>query len=564
MNALRFDTWCAPCRDGLSITERKIWIVTWLVLLIPALVFAQWTFTGDMNRRRTIPTITVLQDGRVLVAGGASGANGNLHESSAELYDPATRTFSLTGGMGTFRQGHTATFLDESGKVIVIGGYGGSSSSELYDPATGTFGAVSFLVQGRQEHTATRLPDRTVLVTGGFLCCYVDRSSAEIYDPSSNSWTLVANMSTTRIRHTATLLRDGRVLITGGESSAPGGSVVATAEIYEPDTRTFVPTGNMSVPRVHHTATRLDDGRVLITGGQTDSGASTSSSDIYDPTTGVFQEIAPMSVPRAYHAATLTAVGTVLLTGGLPITESTEIFNPLVETFVPTFAMNVKRWEHRAVLLPTTGELAVIGGHSGAEVLASAETILSDSDGDGVADRDDNCALTPNPDQSDADSDRVGDACDPCTDTDDDGFGNPEFSANTCPADNCPIVPNPGQEDADGGDGIGDSCDVCTDTDGDDFGDPSFSANTCATDNCPTVANPGQEDTDADSVGDVCDNCKCVANGPVPQPDTDGDGTGDACDLGDTPLNGLCLAGLTGSVSQQQVACLPAIGQICF
>jgi len=153
--------------------------------------------------------------------------------------------------------------------------------------------------------------------------------------------------------------------------------------------------------------------------------------------------------------------------------------------------------------------------------------IAGGRDGDGIDDCDDNCPSITNPDQADSDGDLIGDACDTCTDTDGDGFGNPGFPANTCPLDNCPHVYNPDQTDTDG-DGLGDVCDNCPavanpdqkDSDGDGFGD--------ACDNCPLVKNPDQIDTDGDGVGDVCDNCVSTPN--PDQKDTDGDGLGDACD----------------------------------
>jgi hypothetical protein len=150
--------------------------------------------------------------------------------------------------------------------------------------------------------------------------------------------------------------------------------------------------------------------------------------------------------------------------------------------------------------------------------------IFTDSDGDGVRNRVDNCPSVPNPDQADTDGDGVGDACD--SDGDDDGIPDA--------ADNCPLVANPDQADADG-DGIGQACDNCpsvanplqTDGDGDGVG------NAC--DNCPTVANPDQADTDGDGVGDACDNCPSVAN--ADQADTDSDGVGNVCDNCPTVAN---------------------------
>lgn len=154
-------------------------------------------------------------------------------------------------------------------------------------------------------------------------------------------------------------------------------------------------------------------------------------------------------------------------------------------------------------------------------VLRGFEEYIEDYDSDGFANCIDNCPLVANPDQIDTDADGVGDVCDPCTDMDHDGFGNPGFTTNTCPTDNCPFIPNPLQADANG-DGLGDDCAQCRifDSDTDGVGD--------LCDNCPEIRNPDQTDTDADGVGDFCDNCMLIAN--PDQLDTDLDGVGDACD----------------------------------
>src|SRR3712207_1266527 len=87
----------------------------------------------------------------------------------------------------------------------------------------------------------------------------------------------------------ATLLDDGRVLVTGGTRTGSNGSVVnREAELYDPKTGTFSPTGPMSVPRLFHAAVRLNDGRVLILGGETEGNVTLASAEIYDPKTGTF------------------------------------------------------------------------------------------------------------------------------------------------------------------------------------------------------------------------------------------------------------------------------------
>ncbi len=321
-----------------------------------------FSVSGSLHDARVAHTATLLNDGRVLVAGGGQGPDwldGYDNVPGAELFDPVSGGFTPAGRFA--RQFHTGTLLP-TGKVLLAGGEGllftATSESELYDPVTGQFQTTGSLVAAREYHTATLLQDGRVLIVGGTRLednRWVSLSDAEIYDPVTGTFSLTGSLNDARYEHTATLLPDGKVLITGGFGTQDG---LASAELYDPATGVFTLTGSMSVKRTGPVATLLLDGHVLITGTE-------STPELYDPATGSFEPTGSMLVRRSWHTATLLRDGTVLIAGGYNNAGIAEIraesYDPVTRIFTPAPNLNFPRVLHTATSL-SDGSVAIIGG----------------------------------------------------------------------------------------------------------------------------------------------------------------------------------------------------------
>ena len=282
---------------------------------------------GHMTSPRLEGSATLLSDGTVLLAGGADGANQGIITSStatADLFDPATGKFSEAGRMGSSRFGHAAVRLG-NGKVLIAGGLKQSSAvtislstAELFDPATGKFSPTGSMSSPRADFTATLLSDGRVLVTGGFNATKTSFStldSAEIYDPATGVFTQAGSLNAPRSGHTATLLNDGRVLIANGQGDA---GHLYSCELFDPKTGSFELTGESPSDPVGHAAILLPDGRVLLAGGFTsgvgDVVVQLRSTALYEA--GEFVQGPLMLAPRANFTATLLQDGRVLVAGG--------------------------------------------------------------------------------------------------------------------------------------------------------------------------------------------------------------------------------------------------------
>lgn len=426
--------------------------------------------SGTMSVQRYEHTASRLTDGRVLIVGGCS--NTTTCTSTAEVFDPNTLTFSSAGSLSSgARQGHVAVLL-QNGKVLVAGGYnpgagGGTyrSSAEIYDPATNSWTTAANMGKARLDAAATLLPDGKVLVVGGFRSTIIGDetlASAEIYDPVANSWSDTGPMTLARRDHGQVMLYNGLVYAIGGHTgsfytldaeaynvSSGGWSPIASldrarsqfaaiqfasgailiaggwngteyfalAEVYNPqptavaDTAAYsyvgfgavpLPNGdilvaggrtitppysfiystkiwrasthlyesadNMNYRRSNFTLTLLNDGRVLATGGYyhweiIGGYSATKTAEIYDPAQNTWTQLADtLAVERTDHLATLLTDGRVLL---VDQGSQSEIFDPATNQFTLTAENPPIEEPHTATLLPG-GEVLVVGGDAGA------------------------------------------------------------------------------------------------------------------------------------------------------------------------------------------------------
>jgi len=247
--------------------------VLFLSLLAPALLAPGAGAVPFAHRHSH--TTTLLPDGNILVTGG--GINAAQFTDSVQMYDMAANTFvDWTGGLTTARSSHTATLLSD-GRVLIAGGFTGAAaftaSLEICNPITRLCASIgATLSAARANHTATLLsrgPNAgKVLICGGQIAGPDATPSCDFFNPATNTVdTSAGDLASNRAGHAATLLRDGRVFVTGGKLYSGSWQYEPMNEMYDPQANIWTPVSALLQGRAGHTATVLNNGKIMIAGG---------------------------------------------------------------------------------------------------------------------------------------------------------------------------------------------------------------------------------------------------------------------------------------------------------
>ena len=264
-----------------------------------------------------------------LLAGGGINAGIGLQTPGtllSQTFDPAGQTFTRAGDLQVHHLGTGSGTLLADGRVLLSGGgLPGIAETEVYDPGSRAWTKGSPMGTARRLHSVTLLRDGRVLIAGGFVCCVVEGQtvsetstvSAELYDPTTGNFTPTGSMAAARALHQATLLPDGRVLMTGGFGVSPSPGT-EHAEVYDPATGTFSAAGDLQVGRFLHSAILLTDGRVLVVGGVAEPGdrSAVALTELYDPATNAWTPGPTVQPALPGATATLLGNGKVLIFGG--------------------------------------------------------------------------------------------------------------------------------------------------------------------------------------------------------------------------------------------------------
>jgi hypothetical protein len=349
-----------------------------------ALAAGQWALTGQMNIAHVGEPIAALQNGKVIIEGGLDGQVSAGVTDVSELYDPATGQWTQTGNLG-LAIGEANPIVLNDGRVLIAGGTSSgwsnvpTTTSQLYDPSTGQWSFTGNLHVAHARALTVKLSDGKVLIISGWQANWTPTSVSELYDPSTGQWTQTGNVNNPIFDSVgnsgdAVLLNDGRVLKVGANFGSSNSSI---AELYDPSTGQWTTTGSLLLARSSTKLMKLQDGRVLMIGGNGGNGFA-ADCEIYDPSTGQWTTTGSLNYGRSNHDAFLLPDGRVLVAGGVdqgnPVLQS-EIYDPATRTWSVDASMNVGHTNISSMVMLSNGKILFGGGDQQSELYAPGLTV---------------------------------------------------------------------------------------------------------------------------------------------------------------------------------------------
>jgi N-acetylneuraminic acid mutarotase len=308
-----------------------------------------------MHSPRFVPAAVRLADGRVLVSGGRTGAEGT---ASAEIFNPATQKWTMTGSMPVATHTHSMVLL-KSGRVLAAGGEGVDGVASIYHPTTGTWRQIASMPRPRFSMGSVRLPSGEAMFVGGYTAGFGYTNTVQIYNPATGKWRLAAPMPMAAIDGLVSVTKYGTVVVTGGLAS----NGVA---VYNPATNTWKATAALPSPRWLGNAQNgvvLPDGRFVVPGGATDyTEVWTDQVMARNPSTGQWSPLAPLGAPSVHAAVSLAGGKFVLHAGRYPGSAEASVYQPWTNRWVPTPAMPTRGLAYGNPVMLKDGSVLVLGG----------------------------------------------------------------------------------------------------------------------------------------------------------------------------------------------------------
>ena len=279
-------------------------------------------------------------------------------------------TWTITGSLNIARAAHTATLLP-NGDELVAGGQDASgnalASAELYNPTIGTWTVTGSMATARKSHTATLLANGEVLVVGGLgnsnpqAPCL---ATAELYNPSTGQWSETGSIASARFLQGATLLQNGHVLVAGGDicwGNSGGSSPGTSAEIYDPSTGTWTTTGSMNYARAGAQLTLLQNGEALIAAGSSSGGAQGTAELFSNGHWSLTSSLYFCCYHNSDNDVLLTNGDLVIYSANLP-SYASEFYNPSTNVWQRTFGQNYGNLRIGPLALLANGKVLLGGG----------------------------------------------------------------------------------------------------------------------------------------------------------------------------------------------------------